>query len=961
MALKKAGTLVFALLLNLSILAQEKNPKVREKILFDFDWRFAYGHPFDKSKDFNTGTAYFSYLAKAGYGDGAASAGFDDRAWRRLNLPHDWAVEQGFSPHASFSHGFKTVGPNFAENSVGWYRKSFSIPASDLGRRIVVEFDGVFRNSIVWVNGHYLGTEESGYISFSHDITDYLNYGGENTIAVRVDASMEEGWFYEGAGIYRHVWLTKTNPLHVTLNGTFVTSQVDLEKSTAVINAKAVIVNEDKVSRKFSVIQTIVNADGQALASRRQDSLKLSPFQTQELSLDIPLSNVRLWDLENPYRYKLITSVISEDIETDRYETKFGVRTIRFDAKEGFFLNGKHVKLKGTNNHQDHAGVGTAMPDELQDFRIRALKAMGSNAYRCSHNPPAPELLEACDRLGMLVINENRLMGTTEQRLNDLKKMIIRDRNHPSIIAWSIGNEEWAIENSITGERIAVTMQEFTKSIDPTRPVTVGVSGGFQSGISDVIEVMGYNYLGNGDIDTHHKRFPNQPGMGTEEGSTFATRGIYTDDLQKNYLAAYDQKPRPTFYSIQEGWKFYASRPYLAGIFIWTGFDYRGEPTPFGWPSITSYFGMMDLCGFPKDNVWYLKSWWRDEPVLHLLPHWNWKGQESKEIAVWAYSNCDEVELFLNKKSLGKQTMPPNSHLEWKVKYQPGTLEAIGYKNGERTLSKLIKTTGEASAVQLVPHKTTLKADAEDIAVITVSAIDKNKLAVPDAGNEISFSISGPAKIIGVGNGDPTSLEKDKFIEDIKTVKVTGLKEQELEGMNNITEALAIPDNAEWKDAFTSRDYKKLAPAYIHRGSFELPDDFAGSEITFFYKSIGREQTIYINGKEIGRNLNESKAGNEFRLDKAVLKSGKNQIDIIASPIPKKHDWETVNTDPGTIQIFTPPAIWKRKLFNGLAQIIIQTTGKPGDISLTASSPGLKPVTLKLKSEKALMRYQAAE
>jgi beta-galactosidase len=919
--MKKLFSLSLLLLTTFFVFAQQTN---REKLLMDFGWRFAFGHPSDSRKDFNYGTAYFSYLAKAGNGDGAAAVNFDDRAWRKLNLPHDWAVEQPFSANASFSHGFKAIGKNFPEASVGWYRKNFFIPQSDTGRKISVAFDGVFRNSIVWVNGHYLGTEESGYNSFQYDITDVLNYGGDNVIAVRVDATMEEGWFYEGAGIYRHVWLTKTNTVHVAGNGSFITSE--LKGNNATVTAKTEIINESAEVKNVDLLQNIVDVSGKAVATNRLSNIQLNPFETKELTASLNVDNPNLWDTESPYLYRIITTIVNKGNELDKYETTFGIRTIRFDAKEGFFLNGRQVKLKGTNNHQDHAGVGAAMPDELIYWRIKTLRDMGSNAYRCSHNPPTPELLDACDRLGMLVLDENRLMRTTEDGLNEMKRMIIRDRNHPCIIAWSVGNEEWTIENNITGERIATTLQNFAKSLDPTRPTTAGISGGFKSGISDVLEVMGYNYLGNGDIDAHYKRFPNQPGMGTEEGSTFATRGIYVTDDAKHYRAAYDQKPRPTFYSIEEGWKFYAARPYLAGIFIWTGFDYRGEPTPYGWPSVTSYFGMMDLCGFPKDNVYYLRSWWTNKPTIHILPHWNWKGQEGKPIDVWVYSNCDEVELFLNKKSLGKKKMEQHGHLEWKVNYTPGSLEAVGYKNGKKPLTEVVKTTGEPASIQLNTPETSLAADGEDIAIITVKALDKNKIAVPVADNEITFSVQGPAKIIGIGNGDPASLENEKFLETIQTVIIENLKEKEVSGMDATTELAADINDVSWKEAFKNRDYKNLAKAYVYRGNFTLPENYPGSTITLFYKNIGIEQTIYVNGKAIASNLKQNETSNGFVLDKSILKPGKNLIAILATPIPKKFDWENVNTDPGLIQIVTVAQPWKRKLFNGLAQVIVQAT-----------------------------------
>jgi beta-galactosidase len=941
--MKKSICLTLIFLYTLTISAQNQ----RERLLMDFDWKFAFGHAYDTKKDFNHGISYFSYLAKAGNGDGAAAADFDDRSWRKLHLPHDWAVEQPFHPDASFSHGFKAIGRNFPDACVGWYRKNFSIPPSDLGRKISIVFDGVFRNSMVWVNGHYLGTEESGYNQFQYDITDLLNYGGNNVIAVRADATMEEGWFYEGAGIYRHVWLLKTSPVHTVLNGTFVTSE--LNEGKARVTSKTEVINESNAIKKVEVVQTIIDAEGKTVAAGKATSVSILPFETKEVTTTMDVPSPKLWDLESPYLYKMSTSITENNSAVDTYETPFGIRTIRFDPKEGFFLNGKNVKLKGTNNHQDHAGVGAAIPDELQYWRIKALKAMGSNAYRCSHNPPTPELLEACDKLGMLVINENRLMRTTADGLNDFKKLILRDRNHPSVICWSVGNEEWKIEGNITGERIAITLQNFAKSLDPTRPTTAGVSSGFKSGISSVLEIMGYNYLGNGDVELHYKSFPGMPGMGTEEGSTFATRGVYVTDNDKHYSAAYDKKPRPSFYSIEEGWKFYASRPNLAGMFIWTGFDYRGEPTPYGWPSVTSYFGMMDLCGFPKDNVFYLKSWWSNKPTLHILPHWNWAGQEGKPVDVWVYSNCDEVELFLNKKSLGKKKMETNGHLEWKVNYAPGTLEAIGYKGGKKNLTEIVKTTDGLVALKVTSHKTILSADGQDVAVITVEALDNNMLPVPDANNELTFNIQGPGKIIGVGNGDPTSLEKEKFTETIQVIAIENLKEKEVSGMDAEKEAIAKVDDSNWKEAFKTRDYKNLAKAYIYRGTFMLPENFSSSRVTLLHLNICAEQNIYINGKKIAENLKVSDSNDGFIIDKSILKPGKNVIVILGTPLPKKHDWDIPNRNPGLIQVFTQPEPCKRKLFNGMAQVIVQTTKEAGEITLTATSPALKEGIIKLK------------
>lgn len=955
----RKNLLIILFLLSKSIIGlPQMASQAREHLLMDFGWRFSFGHPYDTKKDFNNGTSYFSYVTKAGYGDGAAAASFDDRTWRMLDLPHDWAAEQPFDKRASFSHGFKAIGRNFPGASVGWYRKTFTVPATDLGRHISIAFDGVFRNSIVWVNGHFLGNEASGYLGFEYDITDYLNYGGENVVAVRADVTIEEGWFYEGAGIYRHVWLNKTNPLHIATDGSFVTTKMN--GNNAEVTASITLQNDDKIPATFNIIQKITDAGGKVVAKEIQKDLSIKIFESKDFTAKLNLQNSVSWDLENPYLYKLETTIIKDDKTLDTYTTTFGVRSIRFDNNEGFFLNGKHVKIKGTNNHQDHAGVGSAMPDGLQDFRIYSLKAMGSNAYRCSHNPPTPELLDACDRLGMLVIDENRLMGITQYHLSDLKRMMLRDRNHPSVISWSIGNEEWGIENSPVGARIASTMQAHVKMIDSTRPATYAFSGGIGSqGITTVMDLLGINYIVNKSTDQQHKLFPQQKLWGTEEGSTVATRGEYIDDMQKHFRAAYDAPQGKGFFSLEQGWSHYATHDYLGGMFIWTGFDYRGEPTPFGWPSITSLFGMMDLCGFEKDDAFYLKSWWMDKPIVHILPHWNWPGKEGQEINVWAYSNCDEVELFLNKKSLGKKPMTKNSHLEWKVKYAPGTLEAICYNKGVKTVTDKVQTTGDASTIKLSANNTAIKANKEDISVLTIEVLDKNNLHVPIANNEITFTIEGPGKIIGVGNGDPTSLEKDKFLQDIQVIKIDDLKEKFAADITSRIEVAAEYDDTKWQPAFKddrSQKFGDSVKALVYRGTFTMPELKGNETINLFYNSIGREQSIYINGKEIGANLKQDRKGNAFSLNASLLHKGRNSIAIAATPLLKKQTWDNVNMNPGLLQIITPATAWKRKLFNGLAQVIIQSTGEEGDIIINATSGKLKSGSIKIRSDKTILR-----
>jgi beta-galactosidase len=936
----------------------ESAQKGREHLLMDFGWKFNFGQWGNFENDFKSGTGYFSYFAKTGYGDGPAASNFDDRAWRSLDLPHDWAVELPFSGEASHSHGYKTVGWKYPENSVGWYRKSFEIPESDLGRKISVQFDGVFRNSIVWVNGFYLGHEQSGYAGFEYDITDYLNYGGNNVITVRVDAAIEEGWFYEGAGIYRHVWLNKTNPLRIGQYGIFASSE--LEGTNAIVTARTTISNDGKNVENFKIEQSIVDAKGNTVASGTVDKLSLKPVVSQEYFCKIKVTNPSLWSPDSPYLYQLKTQIYSNGVVVDQQITNIGIRSIRFDAHEGFFLNGKHLKLVGSNNHQDHPGVGSAIPDALQEFRIARLKEMGCNAYRSSHNPPTPELLDACDKLGMIVLDENRLQGVNQEHFDLLKRMMLRDRNHPSVVAWSLGNEEWAIESNIKGARITETQQRYAQTLDSTRRFTVAVSGGCGNGSSKTVDIMGFNYLVQCNIDDYHTKNPNQPGWGTEETTGCGTRGVYEDNKANGHMIQMD---RAGGASIETGWKFYDERPWLAGLFYWTGFDYKGEPNPLSWPAVSSEFGILDACGFPKDSYYYLKSWWTSEPVLHLLPHWNWKGKEGKEISVWAYSNCDQVELFLNKKSLGKKPMPKNGHIEWIVKYTPGTLMAKGFKKGKEIIKNVVETTGSSAVVQLIADRSTIKANGEDVSVVTVRINDGKGLNVPTANDEVTFSLGGPGKIIGVGNGDPTSHEPDKFIETVSSVKFSRMQELVLKSLDSWPAVAATTNESDWKPAFRSnrndnwKDYKDSLIAV--RGSFELSDLTGNTIVNLFGKSIVENQTIYINGHLLVSNLKRNDK-QSFKLDPTTILKGKNEYVVVGKRYKKRSEWDEPNTNPGVIQVVIPADPWKRKAFNGLAQVIVQATKESGEIKLKATSPGLTGSEITIKTEPTTPRPAVA-
>ena len=929
----------------------------REHLLMNFNWRFALGHSCNIDKDFGYGSSYFSYFAKAGYGDGPSNKDFDDRAWRILDLPHDWCVELPFDSTGGHSHGYKAIGKNFPENSIGWYRRKFFIPESDLGKHISIEFDGVFRNSVVWVNGFYLGTEHSGYTGFSYDITDYLNYGGENVVAIRVDATMEEGWFYEGAGIYTHVWLTKTSPLHVARYGTFITTE--LKNNAADITSRTTVTNESNEKSIFDIEETIVNEEGKTIASGTNKNLILNPGEEKEFFSFYDVKNPELWSIENPYLHKLKTLIRKNGRIVDSYETTFGIRTVRFDPNKGFFLNGKNIKILGTNVHQDHSGVGIAIPYALREFRVKKLLEMGSNAIRTSHNPPSPELLDICDKLGMLVLDENRLMGTNKEHLSCLERLIKRDRNHPSVILWSLGNEEWEIEGNILGARITSTMQEFAQKLDSTRTFTTACSGGWDTGIGTTAQVMGYNYLDQGNIDVHHSKFSWQPAVGTEESNIKQSRGIYKTVEEKAHM-------KPTRYVdgkfiTERGWKFYLEHPFLAGLFYWTGFDYRGESNPYVWPAVINQSGMLDLCGFPKDIFYYLKSWWGKEPVLHILPHWNWNGSEGKEINIKVLSNCDEVELLLNDKSLGKKIIPVNDYAEWDINYEPGILIAQGFNDGKEIKTTKIETTGEPKSIQLTANRNTINSDGEEVSVVTVQVNDVNGLMVPTAGNEIYFTIDGPGKIIGVGNGDPSSHEADRFFETIKTAKIKNLKEFPVVNLENRPEVAADFDDSNWKPAFTtqSKDWRIYTDSLIVvRGIFELPEITDEAEVNLFTKSIVENQSVYVNGHLLASNIVRDDPNQAWLLEHKIFNSGKNIYAVVGQRFRKKQRYDEPNTDPGLVQVIYPPKQWKRKLFSGLAQVIIQSTKKVGEITFTADSPGLDPSTIIIRTEKVELKQQ---
>ena len=767
--MRKKLLLLLATLFVLTLKAQTPSC-VRETIRLDKGWRFALGNASDPRKDFGCGTEYFNYLTKANsiHNEGPYSPKFDDSKWEEVSIPHDWVTSLPYASEASHSHGYKTVGYRYPETSVGWYRKNIRIEelkdgrTEDLPCRYYLQFDGIFRHAQVWFNGFYMGTEPSGYATQVYDVTEYVNYGGDNLICVRADASLEEGWFYEGAGIYRDVWLVKTGTVSVAPFGTFVYADLKAPYDKAVVHIDTEIHNNSLEGQSCQIEQRLLDADDQEVGKMAVASMDLQGKQTSSCKQQIPFNNPHLWSTDDPYLYKVETTIKVNGQVTDVYMTTTGLRDIDFNAEEGFLLNGKPLKLKGVNMHQDHAGVGAAIPEALMAWRIKRLKEFGCNAYRSSHNPMTPALLDICDREGILVIDENRLTGINTEHLRLLENMIKRDHNHPSVILWSDGNEEWGMENTIQGIRIAATMREYTKLLDPTRHSTIANAGGGE--MIKGLDVVGFNYILQNDVDNRKKANPTWKIVGTEETTGCGTRGVYFDDpkipghMRSMNLSA---DKDGTENRIERGWQFYADRPWGAGIFYWTGFDYRGEPNPLKYPAHDSEFGILDYCGFWKDEAWYLKSWWTDVPTLHIFPHWNLQGHEGEEVEVWAYSNCDEVELTVNGKKLGRQKMPRNGHLKWKAVYQPGKVVAVGYKNGKRILTEVLETTKPAAKIVMKTDRNSITADGRDVAVVTVEVQDSKGRVVPDACPMLTFHLKGNGRIIGAGNGDPSYLGED--------------------------------------------------------------------------------------------------------------------------------------------------------------------------------------------------------
>ena len=793
--MKKNLLLIFlSVIIGMTSCSPSQNDNTRQRTSFNDNWRFSLGDV-----------------------EGASVFTFDDNDWRQLNLPHDWAIEGEFSKDNPSGTGGGAL-----PGGIGWYRKTFVADEAYAGKKVFIDFDGVYMNSEVFINGHSLGKRPYGYISFRYDLTPYLKIGEENVIAVRVDNQEQpNSRWYSGCGIYRNVWLTVTNPIHVDLWGTYVTAPQVSDKE-ATVSVCTSVKNEGTALAEVKVISSLLDAEGNRVGETTS-VLPISKDSVGTYQQTVKVVSPILWSVNNPYLYTLETEVWADDKLVDTYETTTGIRSFEFSADKGFVLNGERVKIKGVCMHHDLGCLGAAVNTRAIERQLEILREMGCNGIRCSHNPPAPELLQLCDEMGFIVMDETFDMWRkkktrydyslyfNEWHERDLTDLMLRDRNHPSIFMWSIGNEvleQWSDANADTlsleeanmilnfghsaemlakeGPEMSVNslltkkLADMTRTLDPTRPVTAGCNEPnpynhlFASGALDII---GFNYHDDWFMGVP-KNFPGKPFIVTESVSSLMTRGYYKMPSDKPILcperwdkpyydpsfscSSYDHCRAPWGSHHENTLRLVSENDFISGQYIWTGFDYIGEPTPYGWSARSSYFGIVDLAGFPKDIYYMYQSQWTDKDVLHLFPHWNW--EEGQEIDLWAYFNhADEVELFINGRSQGVKTMPEDKyHVVWRVKYEPGTIKAVSRKDGKVVMEKEIHTAGEPAQIRLSADRTEIQADGTDLSFITVEIVDKDGNLCPNADNLVNFDVQGAAFIAGVDNGNQTSMESFK-------------------------------------------------------------------------------------------------------------------------------------------------------------------------------------------------------
>lgn len=721
------------------------------RIGFDQGWLF---HEGDIPVPPSTSHEDSYQRAKAGNATGAAAMTYDDSDWAAVTLPHDWASFQPFVQSANPSQGYRPRG-------IGWYRRTFRLDPADRARYLELQFDGIATHATIWLNGSVVAHNWSGYNSISVDLTPFARFGDQtNVVAIRVDADAMEGWWYEGAGLYRHAWLARRAPVSIVTDGVHADPRQTGGAWTVPVTVTARSIEGKPVS--VVAVAQLIDPDGRIIATARSQPTAVPPLASADLDTMIAVPAPQLWSVATPTLYTVAVSLERDGIGVDARRVTIGFRTIRFDPAQGLFVNDAHVKLKGVCMHIDHAGVGTAVPDALLAWRLERLKELGCNAIRCSHNAPAVAFLDLCDRMGFLVMNENRNFNPAPDYLAQLEWLVRRDRNHPSVILWSVFNEE-PMQGTASGVQMVRRMAAAVKRLDASRPVTAAMNGAFfnPENVSSVVDVVGFNYY-PGDYDRFHALHPDAPITSSEDTSAFETRGAYSTNNAAHVTSSMDDFAASWGDTHRRAWQLIAARPFVAGGFVWTGFDYHGEPTPYAWPTISSFFGILDLCGFRKTAYDIHRAAWIDDmPVVGIAPHWTWPGREGQPVPVLVLSNAERIVVTLNGRIVGDAAVDRLMGNSFTIPYAPGMLEAIAYRGGREVARAGHETAGAPVALRLTPARTVMAGDGEDAQPVTVDAVDARGRHVPIANLPVRFAVEGAA-IIGLGNGDPNSHEPEK-------------------------------------------------------------------------------------------------------------------------------------------------------------------------------------------------------
>lgn len=729
--------------------------RFRKVFNLDKEWLFHIDN-IKSTNNLSHSEAYcYSKSGKVG-GPGGKGA-IDISNWDIIDVPHDYLLDEDFSQENLISQGYRA-------RRNAWYRKTFKVDSEYQGRHALLLFEGISGSATVYLNGSIVGRSFSSYTELEIDVTDRLYYGEKiNTLAIHIDADSSEGWWYEGLGIYRHVLLYSKPTIHITNNGVWVNPKlIKHSQNNWDVEIKTNIENAGYEDGEYIIHNKIYFGDV-LIAEEKSDWNICEANECIEFVQNITVQNPERWDIDNPVLYTVETFLESRYREIDCEKTRFGFRTFYADPDKGFILNGKPIKIKGTCNHQDHAGVGIAVPDSVQYYRIRLLKEMGTNAYRCAHHMHSKAVLDACDEYGLIVMDENRHFECTPEVLSQVKNMICRDRNHPSVCFYSLFNEE-PLQSCAEGRAIYRRMKKFATKFDDTRLFTGAINENFNpEGAGIEMDIVGINYAFC-YMEDIHKSYPDMPLLISESNSALATRGCYASDYEKEHIISdYDEEKVSWGATARKAWDFVRKCDFLAGYFVWSGFDFRGEPTPFKWPSCSAQYGVIDTCGFPKNSYYLNKACFTSEPMLQIFPHWNW--QSGDNVKIMAATNCDEVELFVNGKSMGRKKADVCETADWNVEFIPGEIKAVAYNNGEPVCTDRRCTSGKPFRIVLEPDRNWIGDNGDDAVPIKVYVVDEAGNEVPTADNLIKFSIAGDGKILGVGNGNPNSHESDKLPE----------------------------------------------------------------------------------------------------------------------------------------------------------------------------------------------------